>query len=209
MLNLKLKAISELISSDDIVLDTCTDHAYLPIYLKKNNLCEEVYASDISESALNNAKENIKKQNLDIKTFLSDGFKNIPVNNINTTIIAGVGTSTVIKIIDNAPNNIIKYIISSNNNYEELRQYMLKKKFYIKKELIVKENNKFYPIMLFTKEKTKETKFTLKYGKSNNQEYFNYLITKEENILKNIPSKYILKRLVIKHNIKLLLKAQK
>lgn len=35
MMNQKLKAIASFVSKDDTVLDTCCDHAYLAIYLKK------------------------------------------------------------------------------------------------------------------------------------------------------------------------------
>ncbi len=209
MLNLKLKTIATLVSPNDYVIDMACDHAYLAIYLKENNLCKEIIASDISENALDNAKRNIKARKLDIKTYLSDGFKNIDDHNINTVIISGVGTSTVKDIINNSPNYITKYIISSNNNHDTLRRYMLNKNFYIKKEVIVKENNKYYPIMLFTKEKTPENKYTLKYGKSNDLNYFNYLLTKEKSILSKIPAKHLIKRLNTKRNIKYLNKVIK
>ncbi|MDE5539916.1 MAG: class I SAM-dependent methyltransferase, partial [Bacilli bacterium] len=96
MLNLKLKTIADLITNDDIVIDTCCDHAYLAIFLKENKLCKEVYASDISLNALNIAKRNIKAKKLNIKTYLSDGLKDIPNLDINTVVIAGVGTSTAL-----------------------------------------------------------------------------------------------------------------
>lgn len=63
MINLKLKAIASLIEKEDIVIDTCCDHAYLAIYLKKNRLCKEVYASDINPNALNQAKKILKHLN--------------------------------------------------------------------------------------------------------------------------------------------------
>ena len=197
MLNLKLKTIASLININDTVIDIGCDHAYLAIYLKKENLCKDVYASDISENVIKNALNNIKENNLKIKLFISDGFLNIPDLEIDTGVIAGMGTSNIINIIKNAPKSINKYIISSNNNYYELRKYMLKNKFYIQKEIIVKENNKYYPIMLFEKKYQKETAKTLKYGKSNNLEYFNYLLDKETKIIANIPQKHIIKR--IKH----------
>ena len=83
--------------------------------------------------------------------------------------------------------NITKYIISTNNNYYELRKYMLDNHFYLSKEIVIEEHHKYYPIMLFTKEYHKLTKISLKYGLSNNQEYFKYLLTKEKEIIANIP----------------------
>jgi len=206
MLNLKLQTIASLINKDDIVIDTCCDHAYLAIYLKENNLCKEVYASDISDKALLNAQNNIKKHNLQIETFLSDGFKNIKLENINTVVIAGVGTNTVLDIVNSAPKDISKYIISSNNDFYNLRKKMKKQAFYIKKEIIVKENNKYYPIILFTKDYRYYNKHVLKFGDSNNKMYYEYLLQKEQNILAKIPKKHLLTRLTHIRNIKYLKK---
>ncbi len=201
MLNPKLKAIASLINKNDTVIDVCCDHAYLAIYLKKNNLCQDVYASDINPNALNGARKNIKASKLNIMAYLSDGFKNIENDQINTAVIAGVGTSTVIDIISNAPNTINKFIISSNNNHDILRKYLYKNKLYIKKEEIIKDKNKFYIIMLVTKEPKKETKLSLKYGNSNNKTYYNYLLTKEEEIIKKIPKRNFWARNNHKRNI--------
>ena len=114
MMNQKLKAIASLIDKKDIVLDTCCDHAYLAIYLKKNKLCKDVFASDINIHALEQAKKNILASGLIIPTYLSDGFLDITNESINTVVIAGVGASTVLHILDGAPKRISKFIISSN-----------------------------------------------------------------------------------------------
>lgn len=209
MLNKKLIAIASLIEPEDIVIDIGCDHAYLAIYLKTEKLCKEVYASDISENVIKIAKENINKKNVKIEVYLSDGFQDIKNNNINTAIISGMGTTTILNIVNKSPKNINKYIISSNNEHEVLRKEMIKKDFYIQKEIVVKERDKYYPIIIFTKEFQKENKLSLKYGKSNNKEYYKYFEEKEKSILKNIPKKHILTRLSHKIRIKELKKLQK
>ncbi len=62
MLNQKLTTISKLVKTNDTVIDIGCDHAYLAIYLKENNLCKEVYASDINENALNGAKKKYQEK---------------------------------------------------------------------------------------------------------------------------------------------------
>ena len=194
MINLKLKTIASFIEKEDVVLDTCCDHAYLAIYLKQNQLCKEVYASDINENALNQAKKNIKTSKMHICTYLSDGFKSIDNLEINTAVIAGVGTSTVLDIIEFAPDNIKKFVISSNNNWEELRKKLYKRNLYIKKEVVVLDKHKYYVIMFVTKEYIKENALSLKYGKSNNKEYYLSLKKKELEVLNKIPkNKFILR----------------
>ncbi len=200
-MNLKLQTIASLVKPEDTVIDTCCDHAYLAIYLKQNNLCKEVFASDISENALNFANENIKNSGLRIKTFLSDGFKNFYESSIDTAIIAGVGTTTALDIVTNAPKNVKKFIISSNNNHSELRQSMYEIGYYVQKEIVIEENNIFYPIMLFERIFQLENKFTLQFGKGENMRYFKYLLEKEKEKLARIPKKEFIARYKCQKNI--------
>lgn len=201
MINLKLKTIASFIAKEDTVLDTCCDHAYLAIYLKQNHLCKEVYASDINPNALDVACKNIRASHVNITTYLSDGFKNINNGDIDTAVIAGVGTNTVLDIIDGAPLSIKKYIISSNNNQDELRFSLYQRGLYIQEEKAILDKGKFYVIMLVTKNYIKENKLSFKYGKSNNRDYFLYLIKKEQDVLAKIPRNKFIKRLKHKRNI--------
>ena len=45
----RLKCALNYIEKGNTVADIGTDHAYLPIYLVKNGICETVYACDINE----------------------------------------------------------------------------------------------------------------------------------------------------------------
>ena len=206
MINLKLRTIASFVDKEDTVIDTCSDHAYLAIYLKENKLCKDVFASDINQNALAVANHNIALSKQNITTYLSDGFKNIGNDNINTAVIAGVGTNTVLHIVDGAPKNIQKYIISSNNNHDVLRLSLYERGLYIQKEKVIYEKGKYYVIMLVTKDYVKETKLSLKYGKSNNKDYFLYLIKKEQDVLKRVPKNKLLVRLKHRKIVKYLAK---
>ena len=201
-MNNKLLAIAQFIDKQDKVLDMACDHAYLAIYLKKNHLCTNVYASDISESALNNARNNIKKAQVVIKTYLSDGFENITDADINTVIISGVGTKTIESILTTIPPNITKFIISSNNNLPQLRTLMQEKGFYNIEETTIYEHDKYYSIIKFIKTNKKDSPFILKYGKTTNLDYYNYLITKNKSLLKTIPITKIKTRFKLKKELK-------
>ena len=195
MINKKLKAIASFINKQDTVIDIGCDHAYLAIYLKENKLCKNVYASDINQNALNIAKTNIQEHNLDIETILSDGFKNIRNTSIDTAVISGMGTNSILDIIGYAPQNINKYILCSHNNLDILRKKLYEHKLYIEKEIAIYDHKKYYVIMLVTKNYQKENRLSLKYGRSNNKEYLTYLLGKEQEVLKHIPKSKFKKRL--------------
>ncbi|HIS87261.1 MAG TPA: SAM-dependent methyltransferase [Candidatus Caccenecus avistercoris] len=195
MINKKLKAIASFINKHDTVIDIGCDHAYLAIYLKENKLCKNVYASDINQNALNIAKTNIQEHNLDIETILSDGFKSIHNPSIDTAVISGMGTNSILDIIRYAPQNINKYILCSHNNLDILRKKLYEHKLYIESEIAIYEHKKYYVIMLVTKNYQKENRISLKYGRSNNKEYLTYLLEKEQEVLKHIPKRKIKKRL--------------
>ncbi len=178
----RLLAIASFVEKNDSVLDLGCDHGYLAIYLKKNNLCKNVIASDISSNALNVAKNNIKKNQVDIKTYLSDG-----INDINdfydTIVIAGMGTHSIIKILNNKELPP-KIILASNNDYPLLRKFMNSIGYYLEKELVVLEKDKYYIIMLYIKNEEKLKMSEILFGKNNNLEYYNYMYNKNLDILK-------------------------
>lgn len=178
----RLLAIASFIEKNDSVLDLGCDHGYLAIYLKKNNLCKNVIASDISSNALDFAKNNIKKYQVDIKTYLSDGLNNIK-DFYDTIVIAGMGTHSIIKIL-NDKELPPKIILASNNDYPLLRKFMNSIGYYLEKELVVLEKDKYYIVMLYIIKEKKLKKTEILFGKNNNIEYYQYLYDKNLSILK-------------------------
>jgi len=195
----RLLAIASLINKDDSIVDIGCDHGYLDIYLIKNKLYKKAIASDISENALSQAKANIEKYNLTkkIDTVVSNGLENIDVKDINTVVISGMGTSTILNILDNPKvDSINKFIIQSNNNLEELRTAMNKRNYKIIKEIVVYEKGKYYTIIEFVhgKEKLSTTTKLLGAYNKDNIDYYKYLYDKYKGILNKIP-KYKLNKI--------------
>lgn len=185
MKSLRLLAIASLIDKGSSVLDVGTDHAYLPIILSQNKKCKSIIASDVSSNALKIAKDNLKKYHIDdVKLILSNGLDSIN-EDYDTIVLAGMGTSTIIKILENKklPNTLI---ISSNNDLYKLRKFMNKIKYKIKEEIVILEKNKYYDIIKYQKGNEKLSYFKKMYGKSNDKKYYKYLLTKEKNIFKKV-----------------------
>lgn len=203
MLNKKLEAIAALIEYNSTILDVGTDHAYLPIYLSQKKRCKKIYASDISSKVLEGAKKNLDKYKIDdVTLFLSDGLDNINVK-YDTLVIAGMGTDTILKII-NGRELPKKIILSSNNHQDRLRKYMNEIGYSIKEENIVKENNKFYDIISYIKGNEFLSKKEIKYGKINDKEYFKYLYSVNKNVFKKMNFKNKIKNIKTLIELKIL-----
>lgn len=188
----RIETLASLVDKDAYVLDIGTDHAYLPIYLYKNNITKSIVGSDISKNALEYAKTNLVKYGLEnkIKLIISDGFKNIN-ETFDIAIISGVGTETIKKILDynNLPN---KLIISSHKNVLELRKYMQNIGYKIIEEKIVYENEKYYDLIKYEKGYDNLDEYSLLVGLSNNIEYINYLKDKYKKLYnKSHDKKYL------------------
>lgn len=207
MLSKRLKTIATLIEPSRRVVDVGCDHALLDIYLTKNEL-NKCIASDINKNALEGAIKNIKKYGLEdkIETVISNGIQNVKINENDYIVIAGMGTRTILKILENEQiKKIENLILSSHNEYEYLRINLKKKKFYIEDEIIVKERGIYYLIMKLNRNK-KNYKLEdyylgpiLKNKKDKEtKEYFNYLYNSNKNILEKLPKKYILRKLKLK-----------
>lgn len=177
-LPIRLQTIIDLVPKNSKVIDIGTDHAYVPIYLYLNNVTKNITATDISSNVLKSTYNNLKKYNLEdkIKLILSDGFKNV-TDTYDLAIIAGMGTHTIIDILKakDLPKTLI---ISSNNDYPLLREYLNNINYKLEKEIAILDNNKYYLIMYYIYGKENLSKEEILFGKSNNFDYYNYLQNK-------------------------------
>ena len=206
-LSLRLKSIANLVDSNDVVADIGCDHAYLDIYLVMNNIVPKTLACDINRNALDMGINNIKKYGLEdkIATKLCDGITDIS-KDINTLIISGMGTSTIIKILSNDNvKNINKVITQSNNDYYELRKYMVNNGFYISYEESIFDKDKYYINMVFLRGNKNYSSKELRFGTMMfNKDYYEYLVNKYKYTYNHIPKMKLIKRLTLKLDIKYL-----
>ncbi|QBQ07892.1 tRNA: m1A22 methyltransferase [Spiroplasma gladiatoris] len=161
----RLLAITKMISDGEVVADIGTDHGYIAIYLAKDNKAKKIYATDISEKPLSVAKNNIASFGVSekIETILANGIswtKSKEIK-ISSCIIAGMGSNTILNILQDDNENIDCYVISSNTNAENIRQWVKDKKYFIENENIIKDNDIIYEIFKINKfagHKIKSTK---------------------------------------------------
>ena len=209
----RLKEIASFIPNNIKMVDIGCDHALLDIYLYRNRKNIKIIASDINENALEQAKKNIKKYKLDkfIETRLSNGLDNINSNEIDTIVISGMGSHTIVGILRMNQKKLINVdniIIQSNNHIDFLRERILELNYYIDSEKLVKDNNIIYTIISFKKGKEKYNKKEIYFGPYLLKENSNLFkeknkqdLEKLEYLYKIIPKSHILHRIKIKNKI--------
>ena len=215
MISNRLKSLSKYFDKDDKVIDIGCDHALLDIYLIEEGILKSMIVSDIHEKALKQGIDNIKLHKLDkkIKTRLGNGLEVLTnEDDIDTMLISGMGTSTIVNIIENDYfKNIKKMVIQSNNDHEILRSEIVNKGFKITNEDILEDSNKTYINIVFEKGDSKYNKNEIKYGPFliKNKMYLDYRIDYLNKILNKIPNNKILIRHSLKKEIRFLNKLKK
>jgi len=153
----RLEAVANFVPYSSVLLDIGTDHAWLPIYLLKEEQIKKAYASDNKEGPLNIAKKNIESSNLEnnIITLKSDGFKQINdeiLNEVSCVSIAGMGGILICEILSS--DNFVKYlknktlVLQPNSNSEEVRRKIVDLGFAIVDECLVYEDGHYYEIIM-------------------------------------------------------------
>ena len=152
----RLKSLAEEVDNNSSIVDVGTDHAYLPIYLYKKEKIAKAIAVDINEGPLQKANENISKYNLQnfIETRLSDGLKEIKSGEVDTVIIAGMGGMLISKILKDKLDLLEKckkLILQPQLDSDEVRKTLHYLNFKIIKEKMIKEEGKYYNIIVAVK----------------------------------------------------------
>ena len=154
MMNLRIQKIAEMVKPGMVVADIGTDHAFLPILLIRNHICEKVYACDINEGPLKQASANIQKEGLQdqIIPVLSNGFENVPAD-AEAAVVAGMGYYTAAAIFEAAIDRLPSFrqiIVEVNRNVREMRQWISDRHFTIDDEVCIHDRSFDYIAISFT-----------------------------------------------------------
>jgi len=212
MISNRLKRIASYVSRQDKLIDIGCDHALLDIYLIKNKILDSVIVSDIHEGALNAGISNIKKEKLSklIETRLGNGLDVLkPTDKVNTVLISGMGTTTILDILNSDKlQNINKLIIQSNNDHTELRTEIVKLGYKVINEEYLVDMGKNYIIIVFEKGKQKYSKNELRYGPIliHNGKYLNFELNQCIKIKNFIPTNKLVLKFRLNKEINLLKK---
>ncbi len=182
----RIEAIYSFIDPNDKVVDVGCDQAKLSLMLASRN--QASIACDISENVINKAKTHIKTNLIDLR--VSNGLDNIRINEANTLVLSGMGTHTILEILESTNLRFKKIITISNNYHDILREKMNNLNYIVDKELIIKDKNKYYNLIIFKEGTAKYNREEILFGlnhidKKLYYEYLRYLLKKYLNIKKS------------------------
>lgn len=148
----RLRLITEKVPECKVVHDVGTDHAYIPIYLVCNRICEKAVASDVKKGPVKAAMENINKAQLEesIETRLGDGMEPLEVNEADVVIIAGMGGILIKDILDKGITKAKAarlLLLQPMNRLDVVREWLYKNGFIITDEELVKEGDIIYNVI--------------------------------------------------------------
>ena len=215
-LSKRLEVVSNYIKDNSKIIDIGCDHGLLSIYLTKKYKDINIIASDVNKNALGSAIKNIKEAGLEdiIETRLGSGLEVVSPEEIDTVVIAGMGSNTIVGILKYSKDklvNVNNIIVQSNTDLYFLRKNITNIGYYIEDETLVEDKGIIYTVIKFTKGKKKYNYKELYLGPillNKKDKLFKIKNAKELKTLKmidkNITKGHYFYRIKIRKNIKVL-----
>lgn len=153
MINLsdRLQAVANMVPQGAKIVDVGTDHGYVPVYLVQNGICDSAIACDINELPLKSCEFLVRESGLGnkIKCILSNGVDNVPNDEYDTVILAGMGGELISDILSRVENAFDKtFIINPMTHSEIVRKWLYDNKFEIKNDIVIPDGKHHYNIIL-------------------------------------------------------------
>ena len=152
LLSDRLKAVAEMITPGIPVADIGCDHAYLPIYLVRENISPYVVACDVNAGPVIRAQENIEDvdlaENIDVRQ--GDGLSVLTPGEVKSVVLAGMGGKLMLRILSEGEDvleKVSEIIMEPQSDVAALRHFLQDRGFRIISENMVSEEGKFYPII--------------------------------------------------------------
>ena len=148
----RLTQIASFIRKGNIAADIGTDHAYLPVWLIQNAICDKVIAGDINEGPCKRAADNVRLYGLEDKITIiqTDGLNGIDKYQPDDIIVAGMGGELIRDIIsasEYVKNIGVRLILQPMTRVPLLRKSLIENGFGIIDETLAEDDRRLYEII--------------------------------------------------------------
>lgn len=149
----RLAALAAFVSRGARLADIGTDHAYLPIELVQKNIAISAVAGDVHSGPYQAAKDNIESLGLNnkISVRFGDGLSVLSPGEVDTVVIAGMGGSTIIEILNSNPeitSSLSRLILQPMVATGAVRRWLSTNKWRIIDEALVQDDGRLYEIVV-------------------------------------------------------------
>lgn len=135
------------------LVDVGTDHAHLPVSLILEGRIDGAIASDLRRGPLARAAENAGRYGVadKISLRLCPGLEGVRPHEVDTVVIAGMGGETIANILEAAPwTKDCLCVLQPMSSAPELRQWLCRSGYEIRREALVREDKNIYLVMTVT-----------------------------------------------------------
>ncbi|CCP88136.1 class I SAM-dependent methyltransferase [Candidatus Phytoplasma solani] len=122
----RIPFIASLTKGYNTVLDIGTDHGLVLKKAFQKGYIQKAIASDLRSKPLLQSQKNL--QNYPVTFYLSDGFAKID-QDFDLALICGLGTHTIIKILEQAPNKSKHFVLGAQSKQKYLKQWLSENHF--------------------------------------------------------------------------------
>lgn len=145
----RLELIASFVAEGRGVADIGTDHAILPIILRRRGYNGYIVAGDINEGPLKKAERGLLEAEIDdVELKLCNGLDGIDGSRVDTIVVAGMGGDTITGILDRglydmpewADRSDYKLILHPVTKPEILRYWLVNNGFRISGENYIEDN---------------------------------------------------------------------
>ncbi|MBP2641618.1 MAG: trmK [Firmicutes bacterium] len=153
LLRPRLSAIAAFVARGSRVADIGTDHAYLPVFLLRTGIAEQVIAVDVHHGPYQAAVETVTSAGLveAISVRFGDGLTVLGQGEADTVVIAGMGGNTIVKILEDSlpvTQSLTRLILQPMVASATIRRWLAANGWCIVDETLVEEDHILYEIIV-------------------------------------------------------------
>ncbi|PYF04288.1 tRNA (adenine(22)-N(1))-methyltransferase [Ureibacillus chungkukjangi] len=170
-LSKRLETVASFVPTGAVVADIGSDHAYLPCYLVHNGVVTKAIAGEVVKGPFDSALKQVKLEGLEdnITVRLADGLKAIEESdNVDTITIAGMGGPLIVSILEKNPHalkTVTRLILQPNIHAKVIRQWAIRNQWAVLEEVILKEDEKIYEVLVLQRGEMELTEQEILLGK--------------------------------------------